>query len=112
MQVPLQDDHPNTPSAGAENAVGCNLGASRSLVAHEPDLENGGAESYQCDPPNTRRAWRQWARRNDCCFAKKNCVGAVLCAPFTALKWIYVFLFSIPPLFWARSYDPIVNTDD
>ena len=76
--------------------VGCGLGAH--LLAHQPDLEKG---ADCCDPPDTRRTWRQWARRNDCCFAKKNCAGAILCSPYTAVKWAMVGLFTIP-LFWIH----------
>lgn len=74
--------------------VGCGLGAT--LLEHKPDLEKG---TGCCDPPNTRRTWRQWARRNDCCFAKKNLAGAILCVPYTGVKWCTVGLFTIPLFF-------------
>ena len=77
-------------------AVGCGLGAN--LLAHQPDLEKA---ADCCDAPDTRRTWRQWARRNDCCFANQNCAGAILCSPYTAVKWIVVGIFTIP-LFWIH----------
>ena len=77
-------------------AVGCGLGAN--LLAHQPDLEKA---ADCCDAPGTRRTWRQWARRNDCCFANQNCAGAILCSPYTAIKWIVVGIFTIP-LFWIH----------
>ena len=77
-------------------AVGCGLGAN--LLAHQPDLEKA---ADCCDAPGTRRTWRQWARRNDCCFANQNCAGAILCSPYTAVKWIVVGIFTIP-LFWIH----------
>ena len=80
----------------AQPVVGCGLGAN--LLAHQPDLEKG---ADCCDPPDARRTWRQWARRNDCCFAKKNCAGAILCSPYTAVKWFVVGIFTIP-LFWTH----------
>ena len=87
------------PAATEQPAVGCGFGAQ--LLAHEPDFEKDGGCLECCDPPDTRRTWRQWARRNDCCFAKGNCAGAVLCAPWTGIKWIMVGLFTIP-LFWTH----------
>lgn len=86
-------------AAAEQPAVGCGFGAQ--LLAHEPDFEKDGGCLECCDPPDTRRTWRQWARRNDCCFAKGNCAGAVLCAPWTGIKWIMVGLFTIP-LFWTH----------
>ena len=77
-----------------QSAGGCGLGAT--LLAHQPDLEKG---ADCCDPPGTRRTWRQWARRNDCCFAKKNCAGAILCAPYTGVKWFTVGLMTLPLFF-------------
>uniref|UniRef100_A0A7S2F351 Uncharacterized protein n=1 Tax=Octactis speculum TaxID=3111310 RepID=A0A7S2F351_9STRA len=51
------------------------------------------------------RTWRQWARRNDCkyecCVEKKNCAGAILCVPYTCVKWLTVGVFTIP-LFLAH----------
>ena len=87
------------PAVAEQQVVGCGFGAQ--LLAHEPDLEKDEG-CFECGhKPDTRRTWRQWARRNDCCFAKDNCAGAVLCAPWTGIKWIMVGLFAMP-LFWTH----------
>lgn len=83
------------PDPPAEPKVGCGVGAS--LLAHQPDVEKGAG---CCDKNSQRRTWRQWARRNDCCFAADdNTAGKILCGWCTGAKWCVVFLFAIP-LFW------------
>lgn len=79
----------------AHPTTGHGLGADH--LAHQPDLEKG-AECCDscCSSHPTRRTWRQWARRNDCCFAQNNTAGTIFCAPWTIVKWFVVGTFMIP----------------